>query len=905
MFILVRCACGRELRARPAFAGSRAECPTCGRTIEIPRVAAAPSRPEQPAATTAAAREAASPPPAPPLDITEFFDPPTGSAPAAPAGAAKPTVMRRMFEALLDPRSIQWMLMIGGGLCVLGLIVWLVSVGLFDNKKVLAVGLGVGTLAILALGWYVTLRTRFNIAGQALTFLGCVVAPLNLWFYHAQNLITVDGHLWVGGVVCCLLYAATVYVLRDPLFLYACEVGVTLTTLLLLADMGKITDAPLLALFFMALGLISIHAERAFSPAPESDFPRRRFGLPLFWSGHAQIAVSLLVLLGSQVLGWLLAPARVWFEYRWPGNLLTRSDLLAGGLWLAAVYAYLYSDIVVRRVGVYLALAGFCLVMAEVTLLLGIIRPEWVLAIMALTALAVNFARFRWPDLNDNLRRVIPPVALALSILPVFIGIVLHMRATSDALERMEWSYQTGTAFVVAMLVAAVGNRVSAALYRHADVRTSQIYFFLSAACVLVAAAGQLRHRGLSDWSDQAHWLMLIPLAYLVGSRLWRGHTAERPLYYVAHAATAIILAHGFLASVNDWTSFVPMKGLRASLLLGLVFAEATVFYLLAAFFHRRSVNAYFAAAAACGALWQLLGYLGIDGSYYTMLYAALGLACLFAARAMGVSERTVYREEGRRATVLRGPGLAPLQCGHGILSVACLAGIMQGLAGLASQRGDWVDLTSIFATAVAAAAAIVIVPASPWRRAYATAAVALAAIGFLRLNLLLNLSSWQKAEIFCTIIGLVMLAASHWALFRASDEVHEDNVSLGLSLGSVLAALPLLIAVLYHRWVGAGPSVWEEIALLTITILMTVTGIVWQIKATTLIGGAALGIYLVVLVVSLAYHPQVAVGVYLAAGGAAIFAAGLALSIYRDKLLQLPDQIAKRQGIFRILNWR
>jgi len=45
---------------------------------------------------------------------------------------------------------------------------------------------------------------------QALTFLGCVVAPLNLWFYHAQNLITVQGHLWVGGVVCCLLYAATV-----------------------------------------------------------------------------------------------------------------------------------------------------------------------------------------------------------------------------------------------------------------------------------------------------------------------------------------------------------------------------------------------------------------------------------------------------------------------------------------------------------------------------------------------------------------------------------------------------------------------------------------------------------------------------------------------------------------------
>ncbi len=151
----------------------------------------------------------------------------------------KNVVWRQMFEALIDPRSIQWMLMIGGGLCVLGLVVWLISLGVFKDPHVLAIALGVGTLAILGAGWFFTLRTRFRIAGQALTFLGCVVAPLNLWFYHAQNLVTVDGHLWVGGVVCCLLYAATVVVLRDPAFMYAFEAGVTLTTLLLLGRHGQ------------------------------------------------------------------------------------------------------------------------------------------------------------------------------------------------------------------------------------------------------------------------------------------------------------------------------------------------------------------------------------------------------------------------------------------------------------------------------------------------------------------------------------------------------------------------------------------------------------------------------------------------------------------------------------------
>ena len=63
--------------------------------------------------------------------------------------------------------------------------------------------------------------------------------------------------------------------------------------------------------------------------------------------------------------------------------------------------------------------------------------------------------------------------------------------------------------------------------------------------------------------------------------------------------------------------------------------------------------------------------------------------------------------------------------------------------------------------------------------------------------------------------------------------------------------------------------------------------------------------ISLVVLVASLAYHPQVAIGVYLAVGGAAVFALGIALSIYREKLLELPERVAKREGVFRILNWR
>jgi hypothetical protein len=76
-------------------------------------------------------------------------------------------------------------------------------------------------------------------------------------------------------------------------------------------------------------------------------------------------------------------------------------------------------------------------------------------------------------------------------------------------------------------------------------------------------------------------------------------------------------------------------------------------------------------------------------------------------------------------------------------------------------------------------------------------------------------------------------------------------------------------------------------------------------VKSTTLIGGGVLLVYLAIMIGRLAYHPQVAVGVYLAIGGGLVFAGGIALSVYRDRLLALPERIAQRKGVFRIFDWR
>ena len=44
--------------------------------------------------------------------------------------------------------------------------------------------------------------------------------PLNLWYYHTNQLITLDGHLWVAALIVSVVYGASAVILRDGTFVY-------------------------------------------------------------------------------------------------------------------------------------------------------------------------------------------------------------------------------------------------------------------------------------------------------------------------------------------------------------------------------------------------------------------------------------------------------------------------------------------------------------------------------------------------------------------------------------------------------------------------------------------------------------------------------------------------------------
>lgn len=829
---------------------------------------------------------------------------------------------RPILEIILDPRTIQWLLGLGGVLFVVALVIWLAAVGVFENAIVVAFALGIGNALVLGGGWAMIRFSRFQTAGRAITLLASLVMPLNLWFYHANDLVTLDGHLWVAALVCCVVYLASALLLRDHLFVYVFNGGIALTGLLMLASAGRFWEIAAPAALLVGLGMISIHVERAF-PEIEGPFSRRRFGLAFFHSGQVLLSAGLLLVFGAQLAGrWLYEPLfkSVYEQYHsGPPVIVTEQwgQFLALALVLAGSYAFFYSDIVVRRVGLYVYLAVFTLLWAEILVidLLAItVTTEVAIIAMALTALAANLFQpqlVRWQEPGEkregvaatalSLVRAGQPLGLFLSTVPVLLGLVLHLRATYRPLNEL-WPiaggelYTVTWTYVFAMFVTAVSCRIGAHLYRHSVTWLSSTYFFGTAAATLTGLAGLLSVLGLKAWDEMAPLMMLVPIVYIISARLYRGHSQENPLVWVAHAATGVMVVAVLGAATHLTPEHVatPVVGKIANLLLAAFFAEAALFYALAAAFRKQGFNVYLGTAMACGAVWQLLQYYHVDAEYYTLTFAILGLILLVCYR----------------LAVLEWTGLvdAAFQCANALMSLSFVAAALITLSRLA-VRPSQLHYSLVFLllglTALSLLAAWLVKEPS-CRRWYIVIAIAEAGLTFVTLHLLSHLSLWEKLEIFSIIVGLALLVIGHIGWHREQDN-QSDLVSFGLFFGSLLVGLPLMIAVLVHRCQPTPDfSTLNELGMLLAGMILLTTGFVFQLRSTTFTGAGLLLVYLLTLVLYINALQNVETAmVWLMVGGAAIFGTGIFLSIYRDRLLTLPEKVLRREGIFRMLSWR
>ena len=141
-------------------------------------------------------------------------------------------------ERLLSPKSLQRLMACGGGLMILGFVVWLWSKGLFDSPLMAALGIGSVNFLVLSIGLSLIRWTRYQLAGRGITLLAALALPLNLWFYDAQGLIVLDegGQLWIPALICCGIYALVARLVKDATFVYTFVGGIVMTGMLFLAD---------------------------------------------------------------------------------------------------------------------------------------------------------------------------------------------------------------------------------------------------------------------------------------------------------------------------------------------------------------------------------------------------------------------------------------------------------------------------------------------------------------------------------------------------------------------------------------------------------------------------------------------------------------------------------------------
>ena len=254
------------------------------------------------------------------------------------------------------------------------------------------------------------------------------------------------------------------------------------------------------------------------------------------------------------------------------------------------------------------------------------------------------------------------------------------------------------------------------------------------------------------------------------------------------------------------------------------------------------------------------------------------------------------------------GLAAAAFQCANSLMSLSFVAAALMTLSRLASQRGDIQYSLVLLLLALVALSLLAawLVQDAAGRRWYIVVAIAEAGLAFFTLGLLSHLTMWDKLEIFSIVVGTALLVLGHVGWHREQEQPN-DLVTFSLLCGSLLVGLPLMIAVLIHRCQPMPQfSTPNELGMLTAGVLLLATGFALQLRATTITGATLLLVYLISLVLYINVLQNVkTAAIWMTIAGAAIIGTGILLSIYRDRLLTLPEKVRRREGMFRVLTWR
>ena len=819
-----------------------------------------------------------------------------------PDEPAKPKINGSFVEQLLSPLMLQRMMACGGGVLVLGFVGWLWSIGLFSNPVVVAVLIGAATLSVMGIGMAMVRFTRYQLAGNGLTLLAALAMPLNLWFYSAQGLITIEGggHLWIPAAICCAIYAFVARVLRNPTFVYTLVGGIVLTGMLFLADqsIGRFWELLPPATLLVVTGWICIYAERLF-PKEEGDFSQANFGAAFYRSGVVALVSGLAIVLGGQVsaiiggeLPFLQVPrlASDSFHKVWALSLIGGSAIVFAGEFLSRKSkTFLTAAITLSSWAVItiLDLVSIQLQLPHVAIGLGLI-------IIANVLRDRHRANALIPDAPKSKPMVwtIPTAGLVVMAVCQFFSQYLvepgHVLMASTGWIVVLQLAVTAVACFVTWLQAYERTSSEVALDGNPKGASSVFLCWSLINCTL-ATMSSFAVFQLSSLDVMALALLVVPVAAIAIARATKGTQARDAWLAAAELClTTLLIGLGIMFAVGvAKTSAVHLSWcwiLSTSAIIYFVRAAGTN-YLPAWLF------GFISAAVAAS---QALAMAGVGADYAVVLSPTLIGLLLAVVSAFG---RDALHKDS-----LEIPGNAMVLGGS-------VLGIFFATARVLDDNATLAEVGLLAAQLVAITITGFLTQSRSWRLGFRAIGIANVLSLICVFNQYIDTHWIHRFELAAIVFGMTLLTIGHIGWYREGEE-QDGNATLSLWFGSLFVTLPLAIGLIFYRSFEVQTDwnwmLFHEIAAVAAALGLLSAGMACRIRSTTFGGVVLMTAYLGSVLALVRWPEQLqSVSVVMMIGGGVFFGTAVLLSMYRDRLVSLHKDMQEARGVFRVLHLR
>lgn len=797
---------------------------------------------------------------------------------------------RSIIERLLDPEALNRMMSVGGVLLTSGLVLWLWSIGLFDHPLIAACVLGGVNLSVIVAGVGLVTKTRHEMAGHGLTMLGCLILPLNLWFYDAQGLITLDegGHLWIPALGCCVIYAFIAGILKRSHYVYPLVGGITLTGLMILGDqrIGRFYEIIAPSTLMAVIGVSCIFIERLF-PQTDQPFRRETFGKAFYLAGHAVLGSSLALLFSGRIAGHFydtLLAHRDWFE---KPDVVTsmRTQAMALGITLTATWTYFLSSFRTAQSRLLLSAACFTFCWSSVIVfdMTGIeVTRDLLLFLLSVGAFSLQTSGV---FLGNQQRDPKTPITV-----PEYIGCVLNvllMVAWGMIIlgkPAMTW-FELDTYAQIAGMTLCIGG-MSLTRYSVRETPLAEKTGFLSWCAGISWNLLTLHVCLLAGMSDQ--------LAIFVS------------IWLLAAIQTAVVVARNSAASyyirLNSFTAVFPTIALLSEMLV--------------------SGNSEFTLDLAC-----LLGLAVFNGLTAQLTRSGISYIASFLFSWLMLIRIGVHFELPRETHLiigtLLGLGVATLgrylqqtksffslnNVGFGVMMLSGAAGVLIGISQVLVDDSTLLMSTVLGIQALSSGLGILTISKPEMKVGMRFLIAFQVASSIIMLVSMSQLTISQRFELGATVVGLLTLATGlvAWSKERSGAQ---SEVSLMLTGGSLLSVVPMTIGLIAQRINGYGEetviALIHQYGLLVIVLGMIGCGVLCKLRSVTLTGAAGFATYMTSLIILIRLPEQLqSISVVIMVGGGVFFVTALMLSIYRDRLLTLPQRVRDGEGVYQVLKWR